>query len=282
MNIKILNEEAIMANLEQYHASRRTVRKRNRRIMASFFVILLFLYFYLRLFNTWISREGAVIYSTAWIVNCPAPENGRIQMRSYKWYPHLRVLNLEEGVRGFQTDFFAFSSSTNREPDINGSFRLHTVRLPSTLEDLSYSAFAYCTSLEKVIWDKACGSAVIDPFAFYHTGIKEIALPDGVVEIGYCAFGDNENLVRATLPDSVEIMGTDLFMNCINLQEAVWSGSMEEIPEETFLGCKKLTELKNVSGVKRIAYDALTGTQITREMVPVDFTGREDIQGGGL
>ncbi len=265
MEIRELNAKQVAECIENYQPIYEKNVKRNRRNVVFVFVALFLVYLYLRLFNTGFSVvEGKynvkVTYSTAWVVDYhPDSEDDSYYLLGFDNCPYMRVLNVEEGVTSISFDGYSESKSSNY---------LHTVRLPSTLQEVGVESFKNCTNLKTVEWDKAPDGVVIEGEAFWNTGIEELRLPDGITYIGREAFKDNPNLRKVVLPDSVRDMEYDVFKNCGNLQEVTWSSSLTYMPHQTFLGCENLSVLNNTGALKSINYDALIGTQITADQLP--------------
>ncbi len=268
MEIRELAEQDIIENLEQYNKRQQKVRVQTRVKIILFWIGLIVLYLYLRLFNTKFNidmEEGTIEikYSTAWIINCPSflsdfeDTKERIVFRDgLAKCPYVSVLNFEEGITHIV--FCGVSESARRD--------LHTVSFPSTMKYVS--GFEDCTTLGNVIWESAAENTVISEDAFKNTGIEEICIPEGVVEIEACAFAKNEKLTTVTLPNSLKEVEYGIFQNCMELQEVTWSDSLNEIPSKTFLGCEKLTSLQNTDSIRSITYNALSGTQITSNQLP--------------
>ena len=59
----------------------------------------------------------------------------------------------------------------------------------------------------------------IKNYEFAHNEqLTEYAIPDGVTEIGWCAFEGCTNLKSVTIPNSVTSIGYFAFWGCTNLQ----------------------------------------------------------------
>jgi hypothetical protein len=77
---------------------------------------------------------------------------------------------------------------------------LSEVLLPDTLENIGGAAFSGCKSLESITLPENLIS--IGQYAFVDTGLKEIDVPDSVVDIGYCAFGYSTSKTGEFVADS--------------------------------------------------------------------------------
>lgn len=69
---------------------------------------------------------------------------------------------------------------------------LYEIILPDTLTEIGGAAFAGCSALREVTLPESL--LMIGQNAFAATGLTEIRIPASVLEIGYCAFGYDENL----------------------------------------------------------------------------------------
>lgn len=270
MEIRELSEKQIAENIENYQPIYEKNVKRGRRNLVHAAAGLVFIYLYLRLFNTAYIVEDykypqmRVVYSTAWVVNCPADEvDGkkvdRVVILGLEDCPYAREIKVEEGIE--EIWFGGYPSTMGDNP-------LRKVELPSTLQWMASECFQNCTNLKTVKWEQAGEDAYIGMSAFYNTGLEEIRIPDGVTRIEDGVFRFNRNLKTAVLPDSLSEMGGELFWNCPNLEEVTWSKGQAHMPRQTFLGCENLKVLKNTDSLRSIHYTALLGTQITAEQLP--------------
>lgn len=108
------------------------------------------------------------------------------------------------------------------------------ISLPNTIEEIGENAFDGCNSLEKITLseriteipkycfarcenlkniDIPASIKVIKEGAFQYCGVKELNMPNGVVEIGDFAFSDTKNLEKINIPDACEKMGLAIFRN---------------------------------------------------------------------
>lgn len=78
------------------------------------------------------------------------------------------------------------------EMSFAGDTSLKNISFPDTLYEIDGGAFAQCISLENVTLPENLG--IIGQNAFAGTALKEITIPASVEDIGYSAFGYDENL----------------------------------------------------------------------------------------
>lgn len=74
----------------------------------------------------------------------------------------------------------------------------------------------------------------------YEGGGTNIEIPEGVLEIGDCAFVDHKNIKAITLPDGLVSIGNRCFEGCSALISMVIPDSVRSIGEYAFNGCTSL------------------------------------------
>lgn len=132
---------------------------------------------------------------------------------------------------------------------------LQTVIFTGHTENLSSikkAAFKNTEMLTEIsLPDNIC---LIEEYAFYNSGIKNLSLPESLKQIGNCAFSMS-NLENITVPDKVTKLGQGVFNSCYKLTEAVLPESITEIPDKTFLACRKLKTI-HTSGINTVGTNA--------------------------
>ncbi|MBD5428283.1 MAG: leucine-rich repeat domain-containing protein [Treponema sp.] len=71
-----------------------------------------------------------------------------------------------------------------------------------------------------------------------------LAIPEGVTEIGAYAFSGCTSLEGVSIPEGVTKIGNDAFYDCKSLESVTLPKSLAEIGSEAFLGCESLKEVK--------------------------------------
>ncbi|MDE6511088.1 MAG: leucine-rich repeat domain-containing protein, partial [Muribaculaceae bacterium] len=84
--------------------------------------------------------------------------------------------------------------------------------LPNTLEDIGSNSFAYCSSLDDLIFPNDLKHIGHNAFSFCST-LREAILPDSLEEIESYAFSDCDSLRKVRLPANDRLLG-ELMMNC--------------------------------------------------------------------
>lgn len=103
---------------------------------------------------------------------------------------------------------------------------LKKIRLPNTLKEIGYMAFARCDKLES------------------------ITIPEGVKSIKEFAFHECPELRELTIPSTVKIIPMYAFNNCSKLTKLVISEGVEQINMEAITNCNSLKELYLPSTIK--------------------------------
>ena len=81
-------------------------------------------------------------------------------------------------------------------------------------------------------------------------GCCKTVIPDGITEIGDCAFLNCHSLKSIQIPSSVKVIGYDAFAGCDSLMNTQLPSSLERIGVSAFSGCSSFTSInipKNVS-----------------------------------
>ncbi len=96
-----------------------------------------------------------------------------------------------------------------------------------------------------VKYDVPEGTRRIGAWAFSctYSMLETISLPDGLLEIGECAFMNNKKLKAMTLPPSVVSIGHSAFRSCRALESADLGGVLE-IPGNAFSDCEALKTIR--------------------------------------
>jgi len=125
---------------------------------------------------------------------------------------------------------------------------LGSVEIPASVTSIGMSAFEDCTSLSSVgfargskletigVWafgdcPKLGSIAIpasvreIGQYAFKGTGLKDVALPEGLEEINVCLFQNCAGLTRVYIPSSVTAIGGFAFSGCGKLSTIDFGGS---------------------------------------------------------
>lgn len=179
--------------------------------------------------------------------------------------PSLQSITLNEGLRVIgQSTFY-------------NCLKLKRIVMPASLKKICDSAFCR-SSLEYIRLNK--GLEVIEGDAFSYTKLKEIIIPDSVKQIEMWAFGNCNNLKKATLPSKLsnrvpsfgEGLDEGIFMECKKLEKVTLPFKLKELPAEIFIGCKSLRRVTLPKSLRVIDGDAFTKSGVETVTIPENVT----------
>lgn len=162
-----------------------------------------------------------------------------------------------------------------------GCTNLKYAKLPSTLTDIQYGAFAGCTQLATVIFDDKASITTLGIGAFIDVPAEiDVDFPNLTGTLGYGAF-QNTGVQKVSNLGSVTIIGgtTDgrgpygpygswgAFKNCTKLAEATLPQTVTTIQRQAFYGCTALQTLicEATTPPALSNVDAFTNTPIASE-----------------
>ena len=87
---------------------------------------------------------------------------------------------------------------------------------------------------------------------FYETGVRYVALPDTVREIGTSTFGGCPRLVYTRMPDSLEVLPLGTFESCSRLVNPGLNEGLKKIEYTAFWGNPYLNELQLPASLEQI------------------------------
>ena len=122
-------------------------------------------------------------------------------------------------------------------------------------------AFRGCINLKNIDLSKASSLEVIKTSFPVCTGLENVALNEGLKEIGGSAFNTCTSLKSIHIPSTVTAIGGWCFERCTSLSKVTFeAGSqLERIAVATFAGCKILETITIPKKVKEIQKDAFNG-----------------------
>jgi hypothetical protein len=101
------------------------------------------------------------------------------------------------------------------------------------------------------------GVTEIKPYAFTHSNVNTVKLPDSVTKIGKGAFAQCENLKTIELSDELTNIGDSALGSCINLIEIKFPTKLINVGAYAFSNCSTLTELTFPDGLESIGDGAI-------------------------
>lgn len=154
---------------------------------------------------------------------------------------HLQDVTLNQGLKAIEDSAFMHNYS------------LQTLLLPQSLQHLDATAFyasssleqldvmpgnPYFTAVDGVIYSADMKTLVLFPRAYSDV----FSIPDGVTEIGPCAFQSSR--VRDVLfPDSMAVIGQKAFSDCRNITILTLGNNVTTLRKQAFETCTELTTI---------------------------------------
>ncbi len=128
-------------------------------------------------------------------------------------------------------------------------------------------------------YSKSSAFVIKDTVLVQYLGdVGDVAVPEGVTEIGASAFFSRKNITSVTLPESVVRIGESAFAYCLSLEEIRLPDGVREIGAYAFSNCRSLKEIVLPYGVTHIK-DATFGNCTALEGVelPDTLTNVDDL-----
>lgn len=152
---------------------------------------------------------------------------------------------------------------------------IETIIIPASVEKIGEEAFANCSNLTEVIFEGDSNLKIISNKAFANTAIKNITLPESLLEIGDEAFYGS-SLNQITIPASTTKIGQKVFENNESLSRVIINSQITEISSSTFKGCNNLLSVILPDSLKVIGES--TFEDCTKLESPAFPTNIEDIK----
>jgi len=188
------------------------------------------------------TKNNTVTSSELWVKDVVIPE-GIQTIGAYAFFRRsVETIRFSSALEKIEA--FTFSDCEN----------LKALIFPSALNWIGEYAFSGCTSVSEIQFSNNLG--FIGEGAFDYCSIRELVLPESVLEIGSQAFKGCDWLKIVRLPAHLEGIRYRLFYGCTNLTEINLPEGLETIGEEAFLGCENLKEVSLPETLGEIGEDA--------------------------
>lgn len=138
--------------------------------------------------------------------------------------------------------------------------------LPSSLKSIGKLAFFFNIGLESIELNE--GLEVIDFRAFDWTGLKEIKIPNSVIEIGEKSFKSNINLEKVEIPGSLKEIPDEAFIECHALKEVNLPEGIIKIGAKAFSICLSLKTVNLPESCETIGEQVFVHTEIESIVLP--------------
>lgn len=164
--------------------------------------------------------------------------------------------------------------------------------LPAGLKTIGESAFSYCPNLK--LESLPIGLSTLNYQAFAYSGIKKMALPEGITTWGNGIFYECDSLRQVTWPADKTVIPNSTFYGCQNLQnpelpntvttinqyafcncnftEFTFPTSLQAIGDYAFQNTYGLSEIELPISLKSIGYEAFYGSRLHSIEIPDSVT----------
>ncbi|MDE5871869.1 MAG: leucine-rich repeat domain-containing protein [Muribaculaceae bacterium] len=137
--------------------------------------------------------------------------------------------------------------------------------LPSSLRKIGPNAFAY-TPFQEIEFND--GLEAIGVAAFYCCGLKEVRIPDSVVEIGMIAFSGSVGIESVVFPKAMDIIPCDAFRACYGLKNISLPEDLRLIEDGAFGDCWALKGIDFPESLEVIEKNAFQGCAVDTVVLP--------------
>ncbi len=140
------------------------------------------------------------------------------------------------------------------EKDAFERTNLIKILLPKGIKKINEEAFYRCENLKEVSLPD--GLVEIGEWAFDNSGITDVIIPESVTTIGDYAFYCCEAITSISIPDSVITIGECAFDNCLSLSNVTIGKGVSKMASGVFGACENLTNMVIPANVKVIESSA--------------------------
>lgn len=149
----------------------------------------------------------------------------------------------------------------NMRANIFSKTTIKSVKLPSTLTEISNSAFRETPITEIII---PASVKIVQGSAFYGCkNLTKVVFESNAMEEVHGCFQKCVSLKSVKFPGRVGVMSYDMFEGCVNLTEVILPENLSEIYQSMFEGCKSLKNVDIPSGVTKVGASAFSDSGIT-------------------
>ena len=150
-----------------------------------------------------------------------------------------------------------------------GNNSLEKIVISENVKRIHSETFMFCTKLTDVVFLNNSKLEYIDHWSFaYSSQLRNIEIPQSVIQIGGSAFYECTSLTSITIPNSVTTIESQTFVGCRNLKEVKFNIGLKVIEEVAFSGCA-LTEINFPDTLEKIERQAFNNNKnLTKVMLP--------------
>lgn len=147
----------------------------------------------------------------------------------------------------------------------SGCTELSEINIPESVSEIGLAVFKNCKKLINVSIPKAV--TILNNNVFEASGIKSIALHDGIVSIGGAAFSHCNNLENIEISESVCEIKSMAFSSCSNLKHIILPDSLKDLGDYAFQNCTKLEQINIPCKLTKIQKHVFYGCSSLNDVV---------------
>lgn len=183
--------------------------------------------------------------------------DGEVSLREAAAVTDLSAIALKGKTISSFDEFRYFTSVRSVPYEYFKNSYLESIKLPSSLEVIGESSFAYCICLTEM--EIPASVKKIEKFAFcYCSNLRRVTLPDTLGDIAEQAFRSCYALREINIPQSVTELSDWLFYQCRSLSSVSLPENLRYIRSGVFEDCDALIEVTVPSDVKVIGDNAFS------------------------
>ena len=133
---------------------------------------------------------------------------------------------------------------------------LEYLDLPQSIQEYDQGALSW-TGLKSIALPDGL-TALPDGLLSYNGQLEDVYIPQSVTVFGDGVFGNCTKLKQIQLPSGLSKIGKGVFCNCYKLEHIELPNGIREIPDNAFGSCQALKQIKLPDGVKSIGSQALS------------------------
>ena len=161
----------------------------------------------------------------------------------------LTDISLPPTIENISTSAFAYCTAMER------------ITLPDSLKTLGGQVFSNCTALKEVVWNEATETVEGNLFTDC-TALETISWPQSLSMIPYNCFS-RSGLRRIAIPATVKQLGEGVFSECRQLEEAdLKEATLTMVSSYAFTGCSSLKAITLPETVTYIANNAFKASAL--------------------
>ena len=147
-----------------------------------------------------------------------------------------------------------------------GMDKLQSIRLPKYLDNIQDFTFFECESLGHISIPTSV--RYIGSYAFQHTAITDLEIPNSVITLGDAVFSRCFSLETVKLPQHLGIIPERTFDSCKALRELEIPKNVKRIDKEAFADTTTLERVRFYGKVETISKTAFKGSGLKEIIVP--------------